>query len=300
MSVSSIGMLCNLLLILVMLINPLKVLHRGAWVTILNLSIADCLASGSLFSKLCFHQIEGETPPKWLEITLNFLWMFSVSASFMLLALLTVQVYMIIKYPVKSRLMITKCKIAVTGTIIWILAICMGLSQISYIWMINDDLSMRVFCLYIVAIAILEIATAFQVVLKILIAIEILKSRRQLKNAKIPNKKEKDVAKTVIILNLILIVTAFPYFVAKQIAYVTRLRLGTDPMFINFSYYYEPIALLNFVTNPLLYSLRLQDYRRSLLALFNFNCKKRPPSQPLRVAISSIRGSIKTTETTKL
>jgi hypothetical protein len=129
--------------------------------------------------------------------------------------------------------------------------------------------------IYIGNIAVLELAVAIQVVLKIFIAVEILSSRHSILNVETLNQKQQDVAKTVMILNAILIVTAFPYFLAKQIEYVERLGDSNSRSLLQkFAYYYEPVALLNFVLNAILYSLRLQDYRRSLLALFKCKCKR--------------------------
>ena len=268
MTVCSIGMLCNLLLFLVIAIDPLAVLHRGAWITILNLSVADFLACGSLFLKLLFYK----TMPKLMEEASNFLWMFGVGASFIFLGLLTGQIYIIIKYPVKSRLILTRKRVLMSCTAVWLIAIAIGFGNIAYIWLNN----MKVFYIYIANIAVLELDVVFQVVLKILIVIQILGNRHKLPDDRIQNKNEKHAAKIIIVLNVIMFLTAFPFFLAKQIEYLHALgHLHGDPLLGKFPYYYEPVALLNFVSNPLLYSFRLEEYRRSLLALFKFDCKKR-------------------------
>ncbi len=276
MTVSSVGMVCNFLLILVIIIDPLIILHRGAWITILNLSFADFLACGSLFLKLLVHETMDFKTRILIEGKVDFFWMFSVGASFMLLTLLTVQIYMIIKYPMKSRLMLTRKRVLMSCMIVWVIAVCMGFGNIGNTWFRNY----KVLYVFIANIAVLEIAVLFQVVVKILITVEIIDSRHRLIKAKTQKLKQQNVAKTIIILNVILIVTAFPYFLAKQMEYLERLGyLSDDLLFENFPYYYEPVALLNFIFNPLLYSLRLNDYRRSLLALFKFCYKKIQPAR---------------------
>ena len=268
MTVCSIGMLCNLLLILVIIIDPLVILHRGAWITILNLSFADFLACGSHLMYLV--AIETKTENMTVKFASNFLWMLSVGASFIFLGLLTIQIYVIIKFPVKSRIMLTRKRVLISCTIVWVIAVGMGVGDLGHIWL--KDL--RVVYIYIANIAVLEIIVVFQIVTKILIVFEILSSRRKLLKAKIQDRKQKHVAKTVIILNVILFVTAFPYFLAKQIEYLHRLGyISSHPLLQKGNLYYEPIALLNFISNPLLYSLRLKDYRRSSLALFK--CRRR-------------------------
>lgn len=187
----------------------------------------------------------------------------------MLLALLNIQVYVIIKYPIKSRLMINGKKVVASCLVVWVLATGMGFMNVSYIWLKNN----RPYYTYIGYVACLEIAVFIQIVLKILITVQMLSSRhRALKGE---NQKQKQVAKTVMLLNLIQIFTALPYFLALQIEWAVQLQSSGDNSFLtNFSYYYEPVALLNFVLNPIMYSLRLNDYRRSAIALFTCDCKK--------------------------
>ena len=261
-------MLCNLLLILVIIIDPLKILHRGAWITILNLSIADFSACIVNFVLSLLSQINDQETLQRAATPITFFWMFASSASFMLLTLLTAQMYIIIKYPIRSKLALTGKNIVLACMTIWVLAVGLGLTDIIYIWSNSYLYS------YIGNIAVLELAVAVQVVLKILIVVEILSNRESIRNAK--NRKQNDVAKTVMMLNVILIVTAFPYFLAKQIEYIERLKCSnSESLLSNFPYYYEPICLLNFVVNPVLYSLRMPDYRRSLIALLKLNRKRR-------------------------
>ena len=268
-------MLCNLLLVFAIIIDPLKILHRGAWITIVNLAVADFIACGEAFV-LTFLLLRShyETMMK-IKNELQFFWMFGVSASFLLLTLLTVQIYMIIKYPMKSRLKLTKKKVVLLCMTVWVMAIGLGLSNISNLW------TKWPFYIYIGQIAVLELGVVVQIVLKILITVEIMSRQNDiLKAENVQNLKQREVAKTVILLNVALIVTALPYFLAKQIEYIARInKYSIDSLLITFAYRYESIALLNFVVNPILYSLRLHDYRRSLLALFKFNCKNRRRNQ---------------------
>ncbi len=268
-------MLCNLLLVLVIIIDPLKILHRGAWITIVNLAIADFIACGGAFVQafLLLRRDYVTRMKIWYE--LFFFWMLGVSASFLLLTLLTVQIYMIIKYPMKSRLILTKKKVVVSCMTVWVMAIGLGLSSISDLW---TEWSLYI---YIGQIAVLELGVVVQIVLKILVIVEIMSRQNDiLKAENAQNLKQREVAKTVILLNVALIVTALPYFLAKQIEHIARINnYSMDSLLITFAYRYESIALLNYVVNPILYSLRLHDYRRSLLALFKFNCKNRRRNQ---------------------
>lgn len=264
MTVDVVGVLCNTLLIIAILVDPLNVLRRGAWFTILNLSIADLIAALSNFMNIGL-QTEFESTNSVASAVFFFFWMFGAGGSFMLLTLLTIQTYVIVKYPIRSRLMISGKKIGLACTVIWILAILLGLGNVAYLDM--DFKHTQLMMIYIAQIAVLELVVVVQVVLKALIIREIMKSTRDTEiSAERRNKKHKEIAKTIVILNVILIVTALPYFVVKQMDILYRLGVLRSHFWARFANKYEPIAVLNFALNPVLYSLRLSDYRRSLLA----------------------------------
>ena len=274
MVIDAVGVICNSLLIIAILFDPLKVLRKGAWFTIFNLSIADLIAAGSNFMNIGAVKF-----PIKNEISAGiffYLWMFGVSASFMLLTFLTIQTYIIVKYPIQSRFIISGKKICLSCLVIWTLATLLGFGSVLH--RIKKDfafeLSMKI---YISQIAVLELTVVVQLLLKVLIIREIVASARNIEGEaeRRDHTKYKEVAKTVVILIVILIVTALPYFAAKQIEYLYKLRVVRgDELIRLFSNYYEPVAVLNFALNPILYSLRLPDYRRSLLALL-CKCKQR-------------------------
>ena len=267
MTVDVVGVLCNTLLIIAILVDPLNVLRKGAWFTILNLSIADLIAALSNFMDIGL-QTEFESSKSDALPVFHFFWMFGAGGSFMLLTLLTIQTYVIVKYPIRSRLMISGKKIGLACAVVWILAILLGLGNVAYLDM--DFKHTQLMMIYIAQIAVLELVVVVQVVLKALIIREIMKSTRDTEiSAEHRNKKHKEIAKTIVILNVILIVTALPYFVVKQMDFLYRLGVLRSHFWARFANKYEPIAVLNFALNPLLYSLRLSDYRRSLLAFLH-------------------------------
>ncbi|XP_028393213.1 lysophosphatidic acid receptor 4-like [Dendronephthya gigantea] len=271
--VDAIGVLSNTLLILAILVDPLNLLRKGAWFTILNLSIADFTASLSNFLMVGL-QVHFNRPNPVVLRTCRFFWYFGSGGSFLLLALLTAETYVIVKYPIRSKTMLTAKKVRLLCAGVWIIAILLGISNVQYaIFKTPFERAMK---FYIAQIAVLELAVIVQVLLKVLIIREILRSEHSIgTNSEQRTNKHKEIAKTIVILNVMLIVTAFPYFVAKQIEYLYRLKvIRGDGLARFFSYYYQPVAVLNFALNPILYSLRLPDYRRSLFAL-PCHCEKR-------------------------
>ena len=263
MSVSAMSGLLNFLVIVAIVIDPLKILRKGPWVTILNLATADLISSIFI---LC---VWGEPFFTAIEKTylyfaiVDFGWNFGASGSFLWLTMFAVQVFVITKFPLKGRYWFTTKKMVLVGIVIWICAFLLGLTKI--VWLHFPP----VMCLkfYIGQIAVLQIAVFIQIILNIQVAITILRAGGSVGN--VENNKHNNIAKTVIILTLILFLTAFPYFLLKQMDYLARLvtfgQSETALILNDIAYCYTPIVTLNFLANPILYSLRLPDYRKTLL-----------------------------------
>ena len=266
MSVSAVGVLLNIAVILAIVIDPLKALRKGPWITILSLATADMISCVFGFCIWGYRTFFASKPRQLYFIIVDFGWAFGFSASFLMLTFLTVQIFLVTNFPMKGRYWLTTTKIKKFGIGIWLFAIPLGLTNIAYLYF-SLRTSLNV---YIAQIGILEVATVVQVVLHIQVAVVIVKSGRHISaNAEIT--KHKKIAQTVIILSIILFFTAFPYFLFKQLEYLLRLEYfgqsETGQILYAISYCYTPIAVLNFVANPVLYSLRLPSYRNSLLAL---------------------------------
>jgi hypothetical protein len=274
MSVAAVGILLNLAVIIAMAIDPLKILRKGPWVTILNLAIADlisCISTFCLWGDIFFNKTQSDLS---YSVTVDFGWAFGISASFLLLTFLTVQIFIVTKYPLKSRYCLTTPRIALVCISLWLFACLLGFSNT--VWLIYpgpDNLR-----IYAAQIGVLQIAIVVQIVLNIQVAVQIIRSGRISGNPQ--NAKHKNIAKTVMILTPILFLTAFPYFVVRQIAHLVRLDyFGQDETaktLYRLAYCYAPIATLNYAANPILYALRLPDYRQTLLAFVGKKRNGRP------------------------
>jgi hypothetical protein len=265
MSVVATAALLNFVVIIAVAIDPLKILRHGPWVTILNLAIADlisCMSFFFLWGEIFFSH--GSYTSLYYAISL-FGWGFGSSASFLWLTFLAVQIFVITKFPLKSRYWFTTLKIVLVGIAIWLFAFLLGLSQLTYLFHVPETIGLKI---WTAQIGVLQIALVVQIVLNIQVAVEIIRSGRSTGNPQ--NAKHKNIAKTVIILTLILFLTAFPFFLMKQLEFLARLGYfdqdKTAGVLRYLSYYYAPIAMLNFAANPILYALRLPDYRQTLLA----------------------------------
>ena len=265
MSMAALGVVLNIAVILAITLDPLKVLRKGPWATILSLATADlitCISGFFLWShRVIFHE------PTELHFKLvDFGWAFGFSASFLMLTFLTAQTFIVTNFPMKSRYWLTTMRVKIFGMGFWLFALPLGLSNIARLYF-SARTSLK---FYVAHIGVLEFATIVQVVLHFQVAVKIVKSGRHI-SENVEITKHKKIAKTVIILTLILFFTALPYFIFKQLEYLARLEYfgqsKTGKILFALSYCYSPIAVLNFVANPVLYSLRLPDYRATLFAL---------------------------------
>ncbi len=280
-SVAAVGALLNSVVIVAMAIDPLKILRKGPWVNILNLATADLISCISTFCVWGRFFIRQKIDKKLYAIPM-FGWGFGLSASFLFLTFLTVQIFLITKFPIKTRYWFTTLKIVSVGIVIWVFAFLLGLTLSHHF---RFPLTVE-FKLSAAQVGVLLIALVVQFILNILIIVEIIKSGRRTGNAE--NTRHWNIAKTVVILTLILFITAFPYFVLRQMI-LSRLGYGKFKIgefktyriiSVYFFYCYVPIATVNFAANPILYALRLANYRQTLLVFIGkrkskTGCRKR-------------------------
>ena len=287
MTVAVLGALLNFVAIIVMVIDPLKILRKGPWITILNLAIADlisCVSGFCLWGMPFILSNFTEVADDHLYMKINyFFWGFGSSGSLLILTFFMVQIFAVTKFPLKSRHWFQTRKVVLVCIAIWLVSFPMGLSYLAHLYFPLMTASR----IWITRIGILQVAVVAQVILNIQVIIEIIRSGNRVENAQ--NSKHKTLAKTVIILTLILFFTAIPYFTFRQMEFCARLgyfREDKTKAIINYlTYLYAPIAFLNFAVNPILYSLRLPDYRKTLLSIVcksqrkNFSPKKTTSSK---------------------
>ena len=261
MSVAAVGALLNSVVIVALAIDPLKILRKGPWVNILNLAIADFI---SCISCLCVWGMFFFKVTRTIQLyrmIVVFGSGFGFSASFLFLAFLTVQIFLVTKFPIKARHWFTTRKIVSVGIVIWLFSL--GLT-LTFITQHDFPLISRIL---IAGLGVILIALVVQFILNILVIVEIIRSRRSTGNAE--NTKHRNIAKTVVILTLILFTTAFPFFVLSQMVVLSELQYFNEGQTADILYYlsscYLPIAMVNFAANPIIYALRLPNYRETLL-----------------------------------
>ena len=271
-AVSGVGSLLNVLIIIVVLEDPLKILRKGSWITIINLSVADLVVCVRAF----FWEVEWYVGTKQFRtmnyfLIMSFLTNFAISASSMLVAFLSLQVYTVTKAPHFW----TRNKVALCCVSIWLLAIPLGCDTIFIFLHPNFDKYMKWWTVLVVVWGVIVI---IQIVLKILTCWEIFKTRRNIRQSQ--SSKHRQITTTVMIMVVIQMFTAVPYIVIVQ--------LHHDVMLLNYHrlrkimLYQSPLVCLNLCVNPIICFLRLPDYRSSLLSLCGCRKRKKQTSSDLQ------------------
>lgn len=270
MSVAVIGAPLNLAVILAIVFDPLRILRKGPWITILNLAIADFLSCVTCFFQwLNYHDFNiinfTKNEIRLYKDIFQFGWSLSTGASYLFLTFFSMQIFVLTKHPLKSRFMFTTPKVLLACIGVWLFSIPVGFCHLMHKFP-PFDRKLIFGKFWLARLAFLNFLTLVQLILNIYVTIQIIRSGRNAKDDCRHNNKHRNMAKTVVILTAILFITTFPFLTLRQIEFVLRMNNTKIGNLHEVAYLFYPLLLMNFVANPILYSLRLTDYRRTFLA----------------------------------
>ncbi|XP_046860185.1 type-1 angiotensin II receptor-like [Xenia sp. Carnegie-2017] len=168
-SVAVIGALLNLAVTLAIVFDPLRILRKGPWITILNLAIADFLSCVTCFFQWLdyyeFNIINFTCSERILyENIVQFGCSFSIGASFLFLTFFSMQIFVLTKHPLKSRFMFTTPNVLSSCIGVWLLSIPVGFCYIIHRFPPFDK-HFRKF--WVARIAFLHFLTLVQLILNI-------------------------------------------------------------------------------------------------------------------------------------
>ena len=217
--------------------DPLKILRKGSWITIINLTTADLMVClHVLFRRIQWYF--GTKKPRSLNYTY------------------------VMDNLLKAPHFWKGKRVALCCVGLWLLA---GLHVSGSFFFFFDQDFDKWRKWWTVQAVVWSVIVIIQIVLKILTCWEIFKSRRNSRQSQI--SKRRQITTTVMIMVAVQIFTALPFVVTNQLL----LFLNIWPHKIITIQWC--IALPNFCVNPVIYFLRLPDYRSSLLSLLR--CRKR-------------------------
>ena len=265
-----IGVLLNSLLLIVIIRNPLKNLRKRGCGTITSLGIADLVTNlGGI--GLCFYDYKSRgdlvNPCAWPVKLLFAIVHAGFSASFFMLFLLSVEVYIVTRYRLTAHIKLTKRKKVWAIIFLWLTAIFLGISNF---W--REDYLRLVF---LILSPVVEIAVMTVIIFRILVILNMRRNRREIGQFMTEGSQtDNGLTVSFLLLFIVYLVTAFPYFVVEQVHMLWHMKPEWNVSFDHAAIAYaQPLAYINYVINPLIYAYRMPDYRNSLISLLT--CRKR-------------------------
>ena len=276
------GVLVNSLLLIIIIRDPLRILRKRGFLTITSLAIADLISNVGAIG-LCFYDYRAREDPVnfWIVKPFYALAHTGFSASFLMLLLLSVEVYVITKYPLTAHLMLTKRRTIWIIIFMWLVSLLIASSNF---W--TSDYPFAVFA---VVLSVLEIAVMAVIIFRVLVILNIRRNRREILQL-MPEGSANDNGLTIsfLLLFLVFLLTAFPYLVAEQVHFLWHAKPEWN---ISFNHdviaYTAPLVHINYLINPLIYAYRMPDYRKSLISLLS--CRKLMQGNALRTPDSDRR-----------
>lgn len=261
---SIIGVLLNSLLLIVIIRNPLKNLRKRGCLTITSLAIADLLSNiGSI--GLCFYDDRENPKYFWPVKSYYAIAHAGFTASFFMLFLLSIEVYIVTRYPLTAHLKLNKRKTLWIIILLWLAAVVLASSNF---W--QNDYPFETFIIVVFA---LEIAVMAVLLFRVLIILNVRRNRREIAQLMPGSQTDNGLTVSFLLLFVVYLVTAFPYFVVEQVHLLWHIKPDWNISFDHAAIAYTaPLAHINYFINPLIYAYRMPDYRNGLISLVS--CRK--------------------------
>ena len=274
------GVVSNVLLLVAFLKDPLKCFRNSGTYLVINLSVSDCLTS---LLTLVYHSVRRFSSHGLTDFFIN--WMTCVS--FVSIASISIDRFWMVSYPIRHRILM-KSKIVV----LWIAAIWIVNILISFSLTISDvsyTNERRGVCAYSLILIILS---------SVMYSSTYYKLKNQSRNMTLQNSaegraqemrilKEKRFLKTIIIIACIAFICIVPFSFLFFLYYSLSFIANDVQALIIFFAASAVIYQINFAVNPLIYILRLPNYRKTFYLLY---CKRKTRSH-LRNAMYKQDGS---------
>ena len=253
-TISVFGVASNVLLLVAFLKDPLKCFRNSGTYLVMNLAVSDCLMCLFVPSFFVMYVLPG------------CYWIFEVfvlwfgAASFVSIASISIDRFLLVAYPIKHHILMRGKVI-----IMWLAAI----------WIVSCTLPLiRLFCDHknhqIIGVIIIIISVAIY-------ACTYWKLRKQAKNIALQNScesraqeirilKEKKFLNTIILIACVAFLSIVPSMVFFQIYHALTWRNDIFIEIIRKIFVF--ILYTNFAVNPIIYVIRLPNYRKTFYLLY--------------------------------
>ena len=265
--ISILGVASNLLLLVAFIKDPLKCFRNSGTYLVMNLAVSDCLMSllGPFVHTMI---IPG---PRWHKI-FAFLMVWFGMSSFLSIISISIDRFLMVAYPIKHRVLIEGKVIVMLLVTIWIASCVPPVLKLfnTYDPWKNNTINIRIIPVISVIISAVMYASTYR------------KLKKQSRNIALQNSngsraqeirilKEKQFLQTIMIIAWIAFVCVVPSMVFFQ-AY-DALGFGREKNLASeiLNKIFLLIFCINFAVNPLIYVVRLPNYRKTFYLLY---CKR--------------------------
>ena len=257
--ISFVGVTSNALLLVAFMKDPLKCFRNKGTYHVINLSVSDLLTS--LYA-IPFHSdaviIRGLDWAKLLSYTFGI-------ASFISIASISIDRFLLVAYPLKHRQLLTGKVMILWLSGIWLSSVALPMLGLFYSHRINK-------------LALNSFSTSFILLSVMMYVITYSKLRKHSKNIAQQNStesraqemrtlKEKKFVKTIVLIAGIAFFCLVPsliYFQLKNSSHFSKNNLETVVPHEIFA----QIFFVNFAVNPMIYVLRLPNYRKTFYLVY--------------------------------
>ena len=257
------GVISNGLLLLAIFKDPLKCFRNSATYFVINLTVADCLMC--IFS-LIFYITSIKVELRYAE-TFRLLVLFCGCASIISMPAIAIDRFLMIVYPIKHRVFVRGKVVIMWIMAIWFASCAVTVTTKFCSW--EDGKGVYTFWAFIIAVSTVVYASTYYQLKKQSRNIAV-QSSNDTRAQQTRILKEKQFLTTIIIIACISVVCVLPSVMFFETS--ISLNLNTRKLFaIILTKTFLCIFAINFALNPLIYVLRLPNYRKTFFLLY---CKR--------------------------
>ena len=258
------GALSNALLLVAFIKDPLRCFRNSGTHLVMSLSVSDCL--------WCLLSLASQISPRISsDVIVRCFIILMANVSSVMITSISIDRFWMVSYPIRHRILMKSKVIVLCIAAIWIVNIL--ISFFLFILDVNTTTAVQGVCAYSVVVIILS---------SVMYSSTYYKLRKQSRNMALHNStdgraqemrilKEKRFLKTIIIIACIAFICIVPFFALFLLRF-SLLLVNDLQAFMIFYAVSAVIYQINFAVNPLIYILRLPNYRKTFYLLY---CKRK-------------------------
>ena len=260
-AISFLGVASNILLLIAFFKDPLKCFKNSGTYLLVNLSVSDCLTS--LCAPFCSY-----VPVVYFhtDIFNHFAIILVANVSFLSITSVSIDRFLMVTLPIKHRIYVKGKVMAIWIAAIWMLSSLISACNFFYIFKSHKKIAIHIIGASFVALSTGMYSFTYYKLKKQSGNIA-LENSRESRAQEIRILKEQKFLKTIIIIACIAFASLFPSLTFFQVYW--SLDFASDSrVFTACRKIFTYVFFTNFAVNPLIYVVRLENYRKTFYFLY--------------------------------